>query len=270
MPPPDGSAPLFDETSSLQRTLVIVYSITFSLATFFLVLRMYTCAYLVHRIGIDELTDHQMLETWNTDVYLPMRSGFGKHIWDVSVEQFEYYPRILLGIAASYMWTPTLVKLALLALYHRINPTPLFRICVYAVGFSLIIYTVICVALLCGPCSLLDTTDDTCLNNIALTQAILNILSDVILIVMPVPMIFGLGLPMRQKLNILAILSLGSGATVASIVRITYIKSMAENPDATWTQAAAAVWSFLEINLGITCNCLALMKPFVRHHLPWL
>lgn len=45
---------------------------------------------------------------------------------------------------------------------------------------------------------------------------------------------------------------------------------MLNNPDVTYTQGSAAVWSAIEINIGILCNCLAMMKPFVRRHLPWL
>lgn len=45
---------------------------------------------------------------------------------------------------------------------------------------------------------------------------------------------------------------------------------MQNNPDVTHTQAAAAVWSCVELNVGLICNCLAMLKPFVRRHLPWL
>lgn len=45
---------------------------------------------------------------------------------------------------------------------------------------------------------------------------------------------------------------------------------MQNNPDVTYTQASAAVWSCLELNVGIICSCLATLKPFVRTHLPWL
>lgn len=55
-----------------------------------------------------------------------------------------------------------------------------------------------------------------------------------------------------------------------SIVRVSYVQAMQGNPDVTWTQAAAAVWSCLELNVGIICSCLATLKPFVRQHLPWL
>ncbi len=30
------------------------------------------------------------------------------------------------------------------------------------------------------------------------------------------------------------------------------------------------VWSAVEINLGIVCNCVVVMRPLVTRHLPWL
>lgn len=43
---------------------------------------------------------------------------------------------------------------------------------------------------------------------------------------------------------------------------------MVDNPNVTFTQCSAAVWSLLEMNLGIICNALAALKPFVRRYLP--
>jgi hypothetical protein len=59
-------------------------------------------------------------------------------------------------------------------------------------------------------------------------------------------------------------------ATVASIGRLAYVKKMQDNPDVTWTQASAAVWSCIEINLGIICNCTALLKPLARRYFGWI
>lgn len=59
-------------------------------------------------------------------------------------------------------------------------------------------------------------------------------------------------------------------ACIASCVRIAYVRAMIDNTDVLYTQGAAAVWSAVEINIGILCNCLATMKPFVRRHMPWL
>lgn len=57
---------------------------------------------------------------------------------------------------------------------------------------------------------------------------------------------------------------------IASCVRIAYVRAMQDNPDVLYTQGSAAVWSAVEINIGILCNCLAMLKPFVRRHMPWL
>lgn len=43
---------------------------------------------------------------------------------------------------------------------------------------------------------------------------------------------------------------------------------MVDNPDVTWTQASAAVLSSVELNVGIICNCISRLKPFVRVHFP--
>lgn len=59
-------------------------------------------------------------------------------------------------------------------------------------------------------------------------------------------------------------------AVIASCVRIAYVRAMQNNPDVLYTQGSAAVWSAVEINIGILCNCLAMLKPFVRRHMPWL
>lgn len=57
---------------------------------------------------------------------------------------------------------------------------------------------------------------------------------------------------------------------IASCVRIAYVRAMQNSPDVLYTQGSAAVWSAVEINIGILCNCLAMLKPFVRRHMPWM
>ncbi|KAF5650122.1 uncharacterized protein FTJAE_687 [Fusarium tjaetaba] len=43
---------------------------------------------------------------------------------------------------------------------------------------------------------------------------------------------------------------------------------MATNPDFTQKQAEAGVWSLVELNMGIVCNNLMRLKPFLRTYLP--
>lgn len=193
-------------------------------------------------------------------------------------------------MALTYIWPPTLTKLAILVLYHRINPDLGFRICIYLVAVALVASTIVFTVLFSGPCNPLATGSGVCLNNIAIAQAVINIFTDGCIILLPIPTIHQLKMPLKQKITVGALLILGSGlvrlsgpfmpnrhayvyscrVVVASCVRVAYVRAMASNPDFTWTQASAAVWSSVELNIGIACNCLAALRPFVRRHMPWL
>ncbi len=54
IPPPPGVTPQFDGMSSVQRDMIILFSVTFALATFFLALRLYTAACILRRFALDE------------------------------------------------------------------------------------------------------------------------------------------------------------------------------------------------------------------------
>ncbi|KAM0368051.1 hypothetical protein ACHAPK_007253, partial [Fusarium culmorum] len=54
----------------------------------------------------------------------------------------------------------------------------------------------------------------------------------------------------------------------ASIVRAPYVQIFATNPDFTLKQAEAGIWSLVELNMGIVCNNLMRLKPFLNRYLP--
>ncbi|KUI64148.1 hypothetical protein VM1G_10906 [Cytospora mali] len=272
-PVPPGETANFDSISQLQLVILTVYVVTSVLATVGLVLRFYTGAFIVRNLGIDAFL---LLASWV--VYLAsfvgmlkvFPCGFGKHLWSVTAEQLHCYMDTLLFLGITYFWPTTLAKLSLIALYHRIDVRMGFRIALYIVACTVIAYTITFTAILAGPCNPMTVKSNTCLNNVALAQAVLNITTDGVLIIMPASTLWNLQITRRQKITVGCILAMGSGAVIASCVRIAYVRAMAENPDVLYTQGSAAVWSAVEINIGIVCNCLATMKPFVRRHMPWL
>ncbi|PSR90738.1 hypothetical protein BD289DRAFT_208574 [Coniella lustricola] len=273
MPVPAGETADFHGMSDLQRTILAVYITTSALATIGLVLRLYTGAILSRNLGLDAFF---LIAAWA--IYLAsfigmvevMPCGFGKHLWSVTESGLQCYENMLLFLGVSYFWPPTLAKLSLIILYHRINPSRNYRLALYGIAFACTTYTLVFTIILSVPCNPLHDGTTTCLNNLALAQAILNITTDGVLIIMPVITLYGLQMPRKQKVTVGLILGLGSGAVIASCVRIAYVRAMQDNPDVLYTQGSAAVWSAVEINIGILCNCLAMLKPFVRHHLPWL
>ncbi|KAI0387006.1 hypothetical protein F5Y04DRAFT_275461 [Hypomontagnella monticulosa] len=274
IPPPEGVTPDFYSWTSLQTSLMTVFVITFVFATGFLALRLYTAFAIVKKLDWDIFF---IVAAWGTSLaffvgmIIAMPAGFGRHLWDVTPTQLLGYYNVLLLLAITYIWPPTLTKLAMLVLYLRINPSRPFHICVYIVGLLIIAYTVVFTVLFAAPCNPLSVGSGVCLNNIAISQAVLNILSDVALIILPIPMIYRLNMPLRQKIIIGILMGLGSAVIIASIARVAYVRAMIGNPDVTWTQASAAVLSSVELNIGIVCNSMARLKPFVRVHFPsWM
>lgn len=120
---------------------------------------------------------------------------------------------MLLFLGVSYFWPPTLAKLSLVVLYHRINPSRRYRQALYAIAAVCTIYTLVFTVMLAASCNPLRNAPGTttCLNNLALAQAILNISTDGVLVIMPMVTLWGLQMERKQKITVGCILALGSG-----------------------------------------------------------
>lgn len=139
-----------------------------------------------------------------------MPAGFGKHMWDVTAVQLQGYLKLLLALALTYIWPPTLAKLSIVWLFYRINPKMGFPYCLHIVGVSIFAYTVVFTALFAGPCNPNAVGSGVCLNHIAVAQAVLNIFTDAVLIAIPIPMVHALNMPIKTKITVGVILALGS------------------------------------------------------------
>ncbi|ROT42261.1 hypothetical protein SODALDRAFT_341750 [Sodiomyces alkalinus F11] len=272
VPPPEGVTPDFDPSwTQVQVATIIVFGVTYSLATATQVLRYITSTFIVKALELDVVL---VTLSWLTSlgyfisVAMCMHHGWGRHAWNVSIAEAANYNNYLLPITITYIWCPTLAKLAILSVLHRISNSLWFRGFLYFIVLTLVAYTTTFTGLLAGTCNPRELGSGICLNNIAIAQVALNIWSDVAIILLPIPTILRLHLPLRQRLVIAGILTLGSAVLITSIVRAPYIQILAESPDFSLKQAEAGVWSIVELNLGIVCANLMRMKPFLRRYLP--
>lgn len=219
--------------------------------------------------------------------YTAFQYGFGQHLWSVTVAQMMKYTKMLVGIMVVYVWTPALAKLSLLALYYRLNPDQTIRGCIYALAVLVFGYSLAITIVAAGPCNPQTHTDQKCLTDLNLFMAIINILTDFFILCLPIPMLRALQLPLKQKVLLGSVFALGSGLVVLlvridpfadlvhsviviSTVRIIYVYHLISNPDATYNQATACIYSTVEMNGGVICACIALLKPFFQQYMPWV
>ncbi|KAI9709193.1 MAG: hypothetical protein M1812_007778 [Candelaria pacifica] len=84
--------------------------------------------------------------------------------------------------------------------------------------------------------------------------------TDTLILILPMPVIYALRMPAKQKIGLMLLLALGAFVLVTSIMRATTLDN-SKAPDVTWT-VAISIWTVIEANVGIICACLpALSKP---------
>jgi len=157
-----------------------------------------------------------------------MPAGFGRNMYEVTGLQLVGYLERLLTLAYTYIWPPTLTKLSILILYWRISPNTVFRACIVAIAVVVVGYSITFTVLFAGPCNpLLGTPESAlCLNKIAVSQAVLNIVTDGMIILLPIPTIHALNMPLKQRITVGCILGLGSAYVTSSFLSFPPLSSL--------------------------------------------
>lgn len=107
-------------------------------------------------------------------------------------------------------------------------------------------------------------------NHLRFVNAGLNIFTDVAIAILPLPVIKSLNLPKRPKLALMFIFCLGGITCIVSLLRLQSLHAVSVSQDISWDNPMAALWSNLEVNIGIICSCLPTLKTCVLRVFPRL
>ncbi|KAF1964405.1 hypothetical protein BU23DRAFT_631876 [Bimuria novae-zelandiae CBS 107.79] len=91
-----------------------------------------------------------------------------------------------------------------------------------------------------------------------------NLVQDIVLIIMPMPLLWNLHLPWLKKLSLTFIFAMGSGICVITLIRVIEV-AKADLQDITHDYASVGILSVLEPLLGIVNCSLPLLRPVVPH-----
>jgi hypothetical protein len=95
-------------------------------------------------------------------------------------------------------------------------------------------------------------------------NSIPNILTDIMMMIAPLPAIWSLKLEMRQKISLSCIFLLGIFVTAVSVTRLVYLVSLdITNPDVTWVFIQPQIWTVTELNIAVVCGCLPQLRPLM-------
>ncbi|KKY17289.1 putative pth11-like integral membrane protein [Diplodia seriata] len=209
---------------------------------------------------------------------LQVHHGLGKHTWQVSqADQIEVSKYFYVSVIF-YNGAVGLVKISILLQYLRIFAIKKMQVAcriVLALNTMFTIETVIISIFDCSPIPYFwdkSIKGGHCVNFGAMwfSHASTNIAFDIILVILPMPVIKSLNLPRKQKIALMGIFALGTFATVTSILRLSSIYSISYSNDVTYDNVGAALWSTVEINTAIICASLPTFKAFVNRIFPRL
>ncbi|KAI0508841.1 hypothetical protein F5B22DRAFT_377160 [Xylaria bambusicola] len=97
-------------------------------------------------------------------------------------------------------------------------------------------------------------------------NAVGTLVTDIAILVLPIPAIWGLNLPKTQKWALIGIFSIGIFTSAISIVRLTTLNS--PNDDLTYNAVTSSCWSVAELSSGIIAAALATTRPLVSSFVP--
>ncbi|EAW10000.1 uncharacterized protein ACLA_042220 [Aspergillus clavatus NRRL 1] len=209
---------------------------------------------------------------------LAVHYGYGKHSRDIEPHDRIIALKWFFAAQVMYKVVITINKISFLCLYLRIFIQPVFRRICYggivflvAWGLAYILVTIF----QCTPiASFWDKSivHKTCVNSKAqwLSYAVINILSDVAILTLPIHPVTTLHLPRAKKMAVVAIFGMGLFVCITSIVRTTTLAGSADNKDPTSGPIPATIWSVIEANVGIICACLPVFHQPLQFCLPWL
>ncbi|KAH7124762.1 hypothetical protein EDB81DRAFT_872415 [Dactylonectria macrodidyma] len=202
----------------------------------------------------------------------------GLHVWEMTLVQFDESSKIMVLTPILYAVETGFAKASLIVFYYKLSPQKLWKWSIYGVFFLVVGYnTAIFFAIIfaCKPLQKnwkASMSGGTCINRPAIyvATAALGILTDLVLLVMPIPMIVRLQMPSPQKTGLILLFIIGSATLVTSIVRMVLLLPILRDGDVTWAISGAVVWIFVESNLLIICASLTTLRRFFIHLAPRL
>ncbi|PNS18872.1 hypothetical protein CAC42_5411 [Sphaceloma murrayae] len=203
------------------------------------------------------------------------KNGLGYHAVDLTPAEVTNFLKYFWVTLWSYNAALTCTKFSLLFQYRRIFVTPRFQIAVKIMITILVIYglwTFLGCIFICWPISFFWTHSGNgkCIPTwpLFIGNTVMNILTDFMVILSPMPVLTNLHLPRRQKLALMAVFAVGGFVIIVSVLRlIQFIKSNGAT-DFSWENVILGIWSITECTVGIICSSVPALKPLVIRLFP--
>ena len=95
-------------------------------------------------------------------------------------------------------------------------------------------------------------------------QTVINVVTDFMIYVLPMPTLFHLRLPSSQRIGLMILFGVGGVIVIAGSFRAYWIYYVLyDTYDVTWEGFQIWIWTAVETNVGVICGCIPALKPLL-------
>ncbi|KAK5658438.1 hypothetical protein OQA88_1827 [Cercophora sp. LCS_1] len=302
-PPGTGPAPLgvpggADRSYSVDIMVCAVF--TAVIGSVFVGLRFYTRRILINVLGLEDwlMLAAQVFSIAMSAGFIHQATlGHGSHVWTIPMENFSPMAKVILshltphthmltemqaGWYSIFFYGMSLYcsQVSIMLLYVRIWNFPWVRRAAYILLAGVLIYNTLVMVMVLTACVPLRAWWDFELQfdpdkpaychkkGVFWANTYLHIIFDFLVYLLPMPVIFQVRFPTRQKVLLFVLFAFGFFVCALSIIRLYLLQITAATMDFTYDNVSIAFWSCIETNATVVVGCFATMKPLLSKWFP--
>ena len=252
---------------------------------------MATCAIILGRFDQQLISLFSSFTSSNVSLAMVHYGGVGRHasaIAETDPSVLTVFAKLEVAFVFLYLVAVTLPKLVILSLYLRLFPQQGYRKASYALCAVLVasyLADTVAAALICRPLSALwnpNIVGSHCINQNAFFRwaTFPNILTDICLLILPIPTVWNTKLSVKTKIGLTLTLGTGSmyvstprieryirreirliipstcSGLITSILRFAAFTKTDDVTDATWSSVKLAIYGITETGVYLIAACL--------------
>ncbi|ORY71470.1 uncharacterized protein BCR38DRAFT_10867 [Pseudomassariella vexata] len=274
---PLASSPSAD-SDSLDARVISCAILTLVISAVVVALRFYTRCRIIHALGAE---DWFILVAWvfalgsSIGTWKQAYWALGQHLDTVTPQELSFFLRAVWWTMILYIVSFTSTKISILLLYIRVLTSyENFRrgawamLILVTIGGASIFVTSMTACIPLNKYWDLDTEGYCHPTGVWWYNTGFLIGTDFLIFLLPMPVLIGLRMPMRQKWELLGVFAIGFFICLISIFRVIWLTQLAGSVDYTYDNTPLAEWTCVELNTAIVCASLVTLKPLYHKVFP--
>ncbi|KAI1293196.1 hypothetical protein F5Y03DRAFT_411326 [Xylaria venustula] len=253
------------------RSVIIWASLFIVLSTLFVTLRFVSISIGRRPIGLE---DWLIVPAWIIEVGLCANGICSRHeayVLKYEPHGLESWAQTLFVTELLYGLVFPIEKTTILLLYLRLfHVHRWFRITTYILIAYIWLWGISEVIVAIAQCIPIayqwdKSLDGHCINQLAYYRwvSVPNVIHDVVMLVLPLPMVWSLQIDLRQKVALSGVFLIGSIGCIASFVRLSIFFKLNALSDNTWASIQLQSWTLAETGVILISACLPALWPLI-------